>query len=165
MATRYLQERKANIRLADFFIAGQTTTPTLLKPRGVLAKLRPLLILPEVLDPKAWPGEKLPFMDKEETALALISYYQTSVVVNTSLVKEGEVRTYQDFLNPKWKGKIILYDPTLPGAGGTWMAFTLLKAMGREKGEVFLRQMAKHDLTITRDAASKPKVWPGANMP
>ena len=35
VATRYLQERTANIRIADFFIAGQTTTTTLLKPKGV----------------------------------------------------------------------------------------------------------------------------------
>lgn len=152
VATRYLQERTANLRMADFFIAGQTTTTTLLKPKGVLRQLRPQLVLPEVLDPKAWPLGKLPFLDKEELSLALISYYQTSVVVNTDLVKEREVRTYQDFLNPKWKGKIILYDPTMPGAGGTWVAFTMLKAMGREAGEKLMRQLVKQDPVITRDA-------------
>lgn len=152
VATRYLQERTGNIRMADFLIAGQTTTTTLLKPKGVLARLSPQIILPEVLDLKAWPEGKLPFLDKEEMSLALISYYQTSVVINTELVKEGEVRSYHDFLNAKWKGKIILYDPSLPGAGGTWVAFTLLKAMGREAGENLMRQLSKHDLTITRDA-------------
>src|SRR3990172_7180257 len=55
VATRYLQERTANVRMNDFFIAGQTTTATLLKPKGVLSPLRPQLILPEVLDSKAWP--------------------------------------------------------------------------------------------------------------
>ncbi len=151
VATRYLQERTGNLRLADFFIAGQTTTTTLLKPKKVLSPLRSQLILPEVLDPKAWPQGKLPFLDKEELSLALISYYQTSVVINNDLVK-GEVNSYQDFLNPKWKGKIILYDPTMPGAGGTWVAFTMLKCLGREGGEKLLRQLAKQEPVLTRDA-------------
>lgn len=151
VAQRYLQERAANLHLPDVFITGQTTTLTLLKPRGVLAPIKPLLILPEVLDTKAWPEGKLPFLDKDELAMPLVSAYRSFFLLNTDLVKEGQFSSYPDLLDPRWKGKITLVDPTTPGAGGSWVAYVMLKLMGREQGEKFLRQLETQDLAITRD--------------
>ncbi|MDZ4247440.1 MAG: extracellular solute-binding protein, partial [Dehalococcoidia bacterium] len=151
VAQRYLQEAAANIHLADLFITGQTTTPTILKPRGVLSPVKPQLILPEVLDLNAWPDNKLPFLDKDELVLALVAAYRSFIVVNTDLVKEGEVSSYIDLLDPRWKGKITLIDPTTPGSGGSWVAYVMLKTMGREEGEKYLRQLATQELAITRD--------------
>ncbi len=36
---------------------------------------------------------------------------------NTQLVKDGEIQSCNDLLNPRWKGKIIMYDPTKSGFG------------------------------------------------
>lgn len=151
VAQKYLTERAANISLADALLTGQTTTLTMIKPKGVLSSPKPHLILPEILDLSVWPGGVLPFLDKEELALALIATYDQFIVVNTELVKAGEVSAYADLLEPKWKGKITLYDPSLPGKGGTWLGFTLLKSLGREEGEKYLRRLATQDLAITRD--------------
>ncbi|MBI4332585.1 MAG: extracellular solute-binding protein [Chloroflexi bacterium] len=152
VAQKFLTERGANLALADVLITGQTTTLTVLKPKGVLASPKPLLILPEILDAKVWPNGALPFLDKDERALALIGGYMRFIAVNTEMVKDGEISTYQDLLNPRWKGKITLYDPTIPGNGGTWLAFTMLKALGKDGGEKFLRQLATQDLAVTRDS-------------
>lgn len=152
VAQKYLSEKAANLSLADVLITGQTTTLTVLKPKGVLASPKEFLILPEVTDMKVWPNARLPFLDKDERALALIGGYMRFVAINSDQVKEGEITTYQDLLNPKWKGKITLYDPTIPGNGGSWLAFMLLKAAGREGGEKYLRQLAAQDLAITRDS-------------
>ncbi len=152
IAPKYLAERAANLSLADVLIMGQTTTLTVLKPRKVLASPKTSLILPEVLDSKAWPHGTLPFMDKDQLALALIAGYVRFVTINTELVKEGEITSYADLLNPKWKGKIVLFDPTIPGNGGTWLAFTMMRAYGREAGEKYVRQLAQQDVAITRDA-------------
>lgn len=152
IAPKYLTERTANLSLCDILITGQTTTLTVLKPRKVLASPRPSLILPEVLDSKAWPNGALPFLDKDQLALALIAGYVRFITINTELVKEGEITSYADLLNPKWKGKIVLFDPSIPGNGGTWLVFTMLKAYGREAGEKYLRQLAQQGVTVTRDA-------------
>ncbi len=151
IAQRYLTERTANLFLADVLVTGQTTTLTMLKPKGVLGAIKPLLISPELQDPKVWPRGGVPFLDKDEMVVSLISAYRSYIVINTQLVKEGEIASYQDLLNPRWKGKITLIDPTTPGAGASWVAFVLLKTMGREKGEKFLRDLAAQDLAITRD--------------
>jgi ABC-type Fe3+ transport system substrate-binding protein len=151
VAQKYLTERSANLTLADVLMTGQTTTLTMIKPKGVLTSPKPHLILPEVLDPNVWHGGSLPFLDKDELALSLIATYDQFIVVNTELVKEGQVSTYSDFLQPKWKAKITLYDPSLPGKGGTWLAYTLLKVFGRVEGEKYLRQLATQDLALTRD--------------
>ncbi len=151
VSQKYLTERTAGLNLADVFITGQTTTITLLKPKGVLGKIKPLLILPEVLDEKAYVDGKLPFLDKDESTLALIASYRSFVVSNTDMVKEGQLTSYQDLLDPKWKGKITLSDPTIPGSAGTMIAFILLKQMGMEAGQAFMQKLAAQDLAITRD--------------
>ena len=43
-----------------------------------------------------------------------------SVIVNTDMVAESDYpKSYSDLLDPKWKGKMVVRDPTDPG-GGTW---------------------------------------------
>jgi iron(III) transport system substrate-binding protein len=43
------------------------------------------------------------------------------IMVNTDLVKAGdEPKTWKDLLDPKWKGKIVMNDPRLTGAGYPW---------------------------------------------
>ncbi|MBI4333177.1 MAG: extracellular solute-binding protein [Chloroflexi bacterium] len=151
VAQRYLQERTANLHLADVFITGQTTTSTVLKPRGVLAPVRPHLVMPEVLDMKAWPEGRLPFLDADELVVPLISAFRSGVAVNTDLVKKGQLASYRDLLNSMWKEKITLSDPSMPGAGGTLVAFLMLKGMGVQEGEKYLQQLATLNPFITRD--------------
>jgi len=62
------------------------------------------------------------------------------IFVNTKLVKESEMpKRWQDLLDPKWKGKMLAYDPRVGGPGnGT---FTILYDMyGREYLEKFAAQ-------------------------
>jgi iron(III) transport system substrate-binding protein len=61
---------------------------------------------------------------------------------NKTLLSEKEVpRTWEELLNPKWKGKIAIdQEPNDIVAG-----FLIL--MGREKGEQYLRQLSKNVIT------------------
>lgn len=150
VAQKYLTERSANLSLADVLMTGQTTTLATIKPKGVLTSPKPYLILPEVLDAKAWPGGALPFLDKDELALALIASRSRTVAINTEQVKNEEIGSYTDLLNPKWKGRITLYDPSMSGTGSTWLAF-MFRVFGREAGEKYLRQLANLEPAVTRD--------------
>lgn len=39
------------------------------------------------------------------------------ILINTNLVKPGEIKSWFDLLDPKWKGKIIMADPRITGTG------------------------------------------------
>ena len=61
---------------------------------------------------------------------------------NTRLVPEAEApRTYEDLLNPKWKGKLIW--ATSPSTGGPMFVGNVLKIMGEQKGKDYLNRLAQ----------------------
>ena len=62
---------------------------------------------------------------------------------NTRMVKRNEVpRSDEDFLNPKWKGKIGM-DHTKP----EWFAWKL-KRMGEEKGMAYMKKLGAQELRL-----------------
>jgi iron(III) transport system substrate-binding protein len=72
---------------------------------------------------------------------------------NTSLVPRGtEPKTYQDLLDPKWRGKMAWNGfPTSSGIGG--FVGTVLTDMGPEKGRAYLRELAKQNIAPLRGSA------------
>ncbi len=151
LSTRYLKEREAGLASADILLMGCTTALTLIKPKGVLTSPEPYFILPEVLDTRAWPNNRLPFVDKDKTVIPIIAAYRNWIAVNTKLVKEGELTSYQDLLHPRWKGKIVIYDPTISGAGSTWFNF-MIKILGTEEGKKYMQKLAQQEPFFTRDS-------------
>lgn len=141
--------RRAGLFLADVFIGGSTTPTTTLKPRGDLQPLKPLLVLPEVIDQKLWFGGGLVFTDKERQYVAcpVLTTSNSYNSANTDLVKEGEFASYKDLLNTKWKGKIIINDPTIAGAGSRWFAVVADQYTGLD----YMRSLVNNAPAITRD--------------
>lgn len=139
-------ERDAGLYSVDIHVGGMTTPLVSLKPIGALDPISSALILPEVKDPKYWQGGKLPWFDKEQMFLPALYRGRTSVIVNKNLVKPGELKSYKDLLNPKWKDNIILDDPRGTGPGQQLITFFLFH---RELGELFIRALAKQGLFVT----------------
>jgi iron(III) transport system substrate-binding protein len=87
---------------------------------------------------------------KEDVPIYVVNY---GLCINTDLVKAAdEPKSWKDLLNPKWKGKIIADEMTIPSNGSTWFA-VMLDAFGQE----FHDQMAKQDIHFTRITPDKPK--------
>ncbi len=149
-ASKLNAEYRAGIHRVDVLIGGPTIPLTMLKPEGNVASMEPLLILPEVKDPKAWADGQIPFMDKETQALGFIRGYQPGVVRNTELVKQGEITSYKDLLKPPWKGKIILFDPTIVGSGSAGLT-SLVSFWGHNGALDYVRGLANQDIVVTRD--------------
>ena len=72
---------------------------------------------------------------------------------NTSLVARGsEPKTYQDLLDPKWRGKMAWNGfPTSSGIGG--FVGTVLTEMERGEGPRYLRKLAKQNIAPLPGAA------------
>jgi iron(III) transport system substrate-binding protein len=67
---------------------------------------------------------------------------------NTNLVKPQEFKSYWDFLNPKWKGKIVIAEPL---TGGTQEPLQFLYN-NREIGPDFVKRfLAEMNVTVSRD--------------
>lgn len=140
-------ERRSGLYLVDIYIGGTSTTLNQLKPAGMLDPLEREIFLPEDLDPGAWYGAGLRWRDKEKTAVSFLTYVVPPLVGNITLVRPDEIKSYRDLLNPKWKGKIAMNDPTVAGIGLTFFRIVGGELMGYD----FMRELSKQEPVILRD--------------
>ena len=144
-ASKIAAEHAAGVRYFDLLISG-TATPFNLLYGNILDSVEPLLILPEVKDPKRWFGGHI-WLDNAKRFIYAFQVYQSeNIWHNPTLMKVEDVRSYDDLLNPKWKGKIGILDPRSPGAGTATWAFFL-----KIKGEEYLKKLAAQEMFLSRD--------------
>ena len=72
---------------------------------------------------------------------------------NTDLVPKAAVpKSYEDLLDPRWKGKIAWNTASSPSAAGGFVG-VVLTSMGQEKGRTYLKELAKQNVTGIQVAA------------
>ncbi len=149
VAKRFMAERRGEKYLADLYVNGMTTGYNVFYKAKVLDPIPPLLVLPEVTDVSKWYQGKHHYVDPESRYLFNLNG-ETRIVLayNTKLVKPAEIKSYWDVLKPRWKGKIVAYDPRLGGAGDAMRFFYHNKSLGKE----FIRRvLTETDLVISTD--------------
>jgi iron(III) transport system substrate-binding protein len=131
LMTKILLEANARVFRADV-IEAVSIDGHILKKRGLLEKY----ISPEA---GAYPSS---VKDPDGTWTSF--FINTHVTVfNTNLVKKDEVpRTYEELIQPKWKGKIVIRDDDFPTFG------MMLRVMGKEKGLNFMRRLAAQGVEL-----------------
>lgn len=147
LAVKITSEHKAGLYLADVYIGSGTVALNPLKSSGLLEPLEPALLLPQVKDLKLWWGGELPWVDTARTNLAFTIYAIPTITINNTMVKAEEIKSYRDLLHPRWKGKITLNDPSVPGIGGKWFSIVGGYIMNMD----FMRELAKQEPVILRD--------------
>jgi len=141
-------ERKAGKFLWDIAITGTTSTLKVLIPGGMLDPIEPALILPDVKDPKKWRGGGIEYVDPGKRCLIMTLTQRGTLFVNPKVVKPESITSYKDLLNPKFKGKIVMDDPTSPGPGQATFTFFYLHP---DLGPNFIRALAKQEPVLLRD--------------
>jgi ABC-type Fe3+ transport system substrate-binding protein len=138
-AIKVINEARAGKVEGDVF-DGIATTPPLLKA-GLVEKFTPS------------EADKYPpaLRDPDGRWNALVLYFLTPGI-NTQLVGKDEIKSAQDLLNPKWKGKIAW--STEPSSGAPEYVGAALQTMGEDKGMEFLRALAKQDI-VNVDATNR----------
>jgi len=149
-APRLLAEREAGKYTADILIGGTTTPLKTLRPKGALTPIKPYLVLPEVKDPSGWFQNKIWYADNAEELVIMFEGGLSNIIaVNTNLVKDGEIASYWDLLDPKWKGKIVAGDVRQPGPGGGQVRFLYASP---ELGPEYLKRLfGETDVTLSVD--------------
>lgn len=148
---RVLAEQAAGKYDVDILMIGETSAQQLLEADGII-DLNPLLIHPDAIDGSKWYGGHLWFTDPQQkyqinTGGSAVPE-NLSMRYNTNLVTQEDIDSWDsifDFLDPKWKGKIVALPPTTGGAGGSY--YNIL-ANPNYDGEAFLRQLFDPELDV-----------------
>lgn len=150
LSSRLMAERRAGKYQADLYIAGQGTHVSVLYPARALAPMPPAFLLPEVKDESKWFKGKHRFVDPDmRHSFVFQGHRGLYISVNTQQARADEVKSWWDLINPKWKGKIIGYDPVIAGVARNvlWYLF-----MNKSLGPEFMSKLyGDMQLTLSRD--------------
>jgi iron(III) transport system substrate-binding protein len=140
-------EFKAGVRYFDVITSTWDALSYNLLPMGVIEPLEQFWILPDVKDPANWWGGHIWTDSAKKFAYSPLAYMLDNIWYNTGHAKQEELRTYDDLLNPKWKGKIAVWDPRTGGGAalGIWGYLWLTK------GESYLRRLVQQNLLVLED--------------
>lgn len=144
-ASKIAAEHAAGVRYYDVLISGSLTPLSLLNA-GILEPVEPLMILPEVKETKRWYGGHIWSDNAKRFLYSFQAYESKNLWYNIQLMKAEEARSFDDLLNPRWRGKIGVLDPRGAGGGTSTWAF-----LYKIKGAEFLRKLAGQDLLLSRD--------------
>src|SRR5262245_19263127 len=115
LMSKIVAEKQAGAVSVDAFLIGPCTGNSLLKS-DLFEPLAPAMVLAEVKDPGKWFGGHL-WADNvtgKNMLYSFVAQVTPSIYYNTNLVKPQDVRSYNDLLDLKWRGKIGLRDPRVP---------------------------------------------------
>jgi iron(III) transport system substrate-binding protein len=81
--------------------------------------------------------------------LVFHSYVSVPFAYNPALLKPGDVRSWKDLLNSKWRGKLVMHDPRIPGPGIGRVSHIYTHP---ELGKEFITQLfTQQNVTFLRD--------------
>lgn len=122
----------------DVWMGGTSNMVNAAAPAGLLEPMEKYFILPEVKDVSNWRHPDFLFGDSGRRVFTNANRVEFYVLRNLSVVPEVKVVTWDDLLNPKFKGKISVRDLSVPN-GGT---FAVATGYG-VKGPDFVRKLLK----------------------
>ena len=153
---RIAREHQSGIYSWDVFVGGAPSLFQQLKPLNIFAALKPQLVLPEVLDDKAWRhGFDAGWMDNEKRISYGFDLTEDSIMyVNWDFVKKDDLKTLKDLLKPQFAGKIVSHDPRLPGEG-VFAYHTMILNFGED----FVKELFAKQKILYTDQRRQAAEW------
>ncbi len=140
-ALKIINEARAGKVQADLFDGTSATPP--LKQAGLVAKFVPD-------NAKDLPSR---YVDPDGQWVATHAYYMTPGF-NTDLVPPKDApKTFEDLLDPKWRGKMA-WNSSTSSSGGPGFVGNVLITMGQDKGMDYLKKLAGQKI-INMDVSAR----------
>jgi iron(III) transport system substrate-binding protein len=130
LANKLIQEKAGGVHSADLVLLSPTSSATLMYPAGMYATLKPSIIIPDAGDSSKWVGGKIPYLDPDGTTLIRLPRQMRYLISVSPDLDVSSIKSPQDLLDPKWKGKMASVDTG--GSGGQLVASIILKLMGED---------------------------------
>jgi len=150
LTMRILSERRAGKYLADFYsgVMGGAAFYEFYRT-GVLDSVKSAFVLPEITDESKWLGGKHHYVDPETQQIILYegNVAGTSIFYHTQSVKPDDFSSYWDLLDPKWKGKIAMFER----AGSGFPSLTPIYYNPRLGANFIKRLLGEMNVTVSRD--------------
>jgi iron(III) transport system substrate-binding protein len=137
-AARVAVEQQNGQYLWDVHMGPVSNIYTVLTPAGDLEPIKPILdgLPPDNKDNSLWAGGFELYTDPANPVTLITEFSDVGgVFYNKDEVPDG-INSMDDLLDPKWNGKIAIYDPTVSNGGS--MSLAGLVAV---KGDSFLQQL------------------------
>jgi iron(III) transport system substrate-binding protein len=150
LTNRIMAERRAGKFIVDVYSGGTNSLYNTLYKGKALDPLKPMLVLPEVTDTSKWYANEHRYADPEGKYIFSFigSPSNAQLAYNTKMVDSKEFKSYWDFVNPKWKGKIVSLDPRDTGLGATMQFYYYSPELGPEFMKKFFGGM---DITYSKN--------------
>jgi ABC-type Fe3+ transport system substrate-binding protein len=143
---RIADEAKAGVNYFDLHLGGSESIVSALLPENILEPVANSFLLPEVKDPKNWWGGHIWTDNAKKFIYTSLAYSTENIWYNSDVLKPEEIRSFDDLLDEKWKGRMGFLDPRSPGSGASLWSY-----LREIKGEAFLKKLAGQKLVLGRD--------------
>jgi iron(III) transport system substrate-binding protein len=146
---RIINERKAGVYTWDVATMPTSTALQVLRPAGVFDPVRPAIVAPDAKNDAHWRGGfEAGFLDRDRRlAYAFTLVRSVGIFVNADRVKDGEIKSIKDLLDPKWKGKIAISDPR--AIGSTFWPLTIARL--KVGDEIMKQLLVDQEPVLSRD--------------
>lgn len=141
ISPRIITEQRNGLYAWDVMYSNGTSNMNeVLLPADAFQEIKPLLMLPEVLDDSKWNGGKAQLFTSEQRPMILIHeiFMSSSLYVNRDRIPASELNNVMQLTDPKFKGKFVIDDCRV-AAGGT----STLIGLWQTGGEQFVRTILK----------------------
>jgi iron(III) transport system substrate-binding protein len=155
-AARVVVEQQNGQYLWDVHMGPVSNIYTVLTPAGDLQPIKPFLdaLPPDNRDDSKWAGGFELFTDPNNPVTLITEFSDVGgVYINKDQVPEG-ISSVDDLLDPKWKGKVAVYDPTVSNGGSMSLAGLLAV-----KGDDFLRRLVVENQAKYVSTSSQLTQW------
>jgi len=142
ISPRVFAEQRTKQYTVDLTMSGIAGHYGQLKPKGYVRPILP----PSTFEKGVWRLDPAIAMPNDRDWLFINMPLRPSFLINTKLIPAGqEPKSYQDLLDPKWKGKIVFQTPGRGGTGSGWF-----RATHRHLGLIYMRALAKQVVIVAK---------------
>jgi iron(III) transport system substrate-binding protein len=155
---RVISEQRNGLYAWDIQVGtGFNTVASVLQPADATADMRPFIAdLPaDVKDDSKWAGGFALYRDPNFTDSFITSFNVAGGYwVNRDQIKAGELTTFDQLLDPKYRGKMVIYNPTQTTGGAQDLA-----PLMASRGEPFLRKLFDDQKLLIVEVKRQATEW------
>lgn len=142
ISPRVFAEQRTKQYTVDITMSGVAGHYGQLKPKGYVVPI----LAPSTFEKGVWRLDPTSVTPESRDWLYVNMPLRPSFLINTKLIPPGqEPKSYQDLLDPKWKGKIVFQTPARGGTGSGWF-----RATHRHLGLKYMRALAKQVVIVAK---------------